>query len=390
MTYEFRPAMGVQSNPVIAISGRPGSGKTMGSLLIARGWVGPTGRIAQIDTEERRGSVFKNTIPGGYDTLSLTPPFTPESFIEAIEAAEQAEYDIIILDSVSHEWSGVGGVLDTVEGKGLGAWKEPKARHQKFVRKLLTCKVPIIPCLRAAYKNKQGKDANGKTVIVKDDLPSSIQEDTFTFEMTAHILTMHNIQGLEHPPVTKLKKFSPPELRDCFPADFTDPLSIETGQKIAAWTRGEIDKNTQSLQDEARSHAKRGRESLQAWWEGQPQSSRKTVNPIMDELKKLAASPSEARQDTAPDPRPETPDESNTATDAPSAATDDTFPGDRSSAQPTIDADEIIATLQGSPNVAGLDNFMNGQAQNIGDLSKTDRDRVNAAAAKVRKALEAG
>lgn len=307
MSMEYRPAIGIQSNPIIAISGRPGSGKTMGSLMVARGWVGSNGRIAQIDTEERRGSVFKSTIPGGYDTLNLVAPFTPERFIEAITAAEDGDYDIVVIDSASHEWSGPGGVTSMVEGKGLGAWKIPKERHQKFVRKILSCAIPVIICLRAAYKNQQGTDKEGKTVIVKDKLPTVIQEDTFIFEMTAHILTLHNPDGLDHPPITRMKKFSPPELRPCFPDDFSVPLSIETGQKIAAWATGEIDENTAALRDEARRYAKQGRDALQAWWRDLPPPARVTVNPIMDELKKLAAGASEARQAANPSQGTDTP-----------------------------------------------------------------------------------
>ena len=105
--------------------------------------------------------------------------------------------------------------------------KTPKFEHAKFVQRLLRTKIPIIVCLRAKYKSRQLKE-NGKTVIVKDETTSPIQAEDFIFEATCHFEILQNHSII-------LTKCSHPSLRDCFPKDKTTPITIEHGQKLAAW-----------------------------------------------------------------------------------------------------------------------------------------------------------
>ncbi len=307
MSYEFRPAVRENTKPLIGIYGVSGSGKTFTALLLARGLVGPEGTIAMIDTESGRGSLYAKDVPGGYDVITMEPPFSPAAYCEALIDAE-AHADVIIVDSTSHEWEGQGGVLDMADaiklssGKsGIHCWNEPKKAHKKFILQMLRSKVPIIFCLRAKHKTKQGKDAQGKTQIVKDDYPTPVQDGDFIFEMTAHFETVPNPKGATELPMIRLTKWSQPDLRGCFPQDYTVPVSVETGQKIAAWATGAVDENTKELRDEARKYAKQGRDALNTWWKGLPQPARVTVNPIMAELEKLAQGPSEASQDAEED-----------------------------------------------------------------------------------------
>lgn len=187
------------------------------------------------DSESGRGSLYADVIPGGYETLEMEGDFSPRKYIEAVQIIEQSGAVIGIMDSGSHEWEGINGVLDMAvsneerSGKaGLHNWKTPKMEHAKFMLKLLQSPIPWIICLRAKYKSRQTKDEKGKTVIVKDEATSPIQADDFIFEMTAHaeILSNHSII---------LTKCSHPALRDCFPKDKTEPISIKHGEAIARW-----------------------------------------------------------------------------------------------------------------------------------------------------------
>lgn len=219
--------------PLIALYAESGCGKTMSALLLARGLVGSSGDIHMIDSESRRGSLYADVIPGGYSVVDLEPPFTPERYIQAIQAIIEAGAKVGVIDSGSHEWEGMGGVLDLAadaEAKsgrpGLHNWKKPKLEHAQFVQFLLRCPIPLIICLRAKYKSRQKKDERGKTVIVKDETTSPIQAEDFIFEMTCHaeVLPNHCIN---------LTKCSHPALRDCFPSD--RPITIEDGAKVAQW-----------------------------------------------------------------------------------------------------------------------------------------------------------
>lgn len=233
MSFEIKPATRQGIKPLIALYSESGCGKTYSSLLLARGFVGPTGKIAMVDTESGRGSLYADVLPGGYQVLELDPPFSPQRYIEAMEAVEKSGAAIGIIDSGSHEWEGAGGVLDMAgaieerSGKsGLHCWKEPKLAHGLWIRALLRSKLAWIVCLRAKYKSRQGKNDQGKTVIIKDDHTSPIQAEDFIFEATAHaeILSDHSII---------LTKCSHPALRDCFPSK--GPITIAHGEALARW-----------------------------------------------------------------------------------------------------------------------------------------------------------
>lgn len=221
--------------PLIGLYSESGCGKTYSSLLLARGFVGPAGKIVMVDTESGRGSLYADVLPGGYEVLELRQPFAPARYIEAVHAVEASGATICVVDSVSHEWEGQGGVLDMAtaneekSGKpGLHNWKSPKMEHAKFMLALLQSPLPIIVCCRAKYKTRQTKDERGKTAIVKDDYTTPIQADDFIFEMTAHceILQKHNVI---------VTKCSHPTLRDCFPGDRTEPIGIAHGEALARW-----------------------------------------------------------------------------------------------------------------------------------------------------------
>lgn len=227
---QLKQATRVGVTPLICLYGESGCGKSMSALLLARGYAGSSGRIGQIDTEENRGSLYADIIPGGYETLLLQEPFLPSRFIEAISTVENSGCKIGVLDSGSPEWE--LGVLEMAgesesRGKpGLHNWRRPKLEHNTFMLRLMRSKIPWIICLRAKYKSRQVKDHNGKTQIVKDDVISPIQAEDFLFEMTAHacILPDHS---------AKLTKVSHPALRDCFP--LKGPIEAKHGELLAQW-----------------------------------------------------------------------------------------------------------------------------------------------------------
>ncbi len=236
-SFEIKQATRQGIIPLISVHSESGCGKSMSSLLLARGFVGPAGKIGMLDTENRRGSLYADVIPGGYNVLDLGEPFTPARYIEAWEALVKWGADIIVTDSMSHEHEGMGGILDMAAANeeksgrpGLHNWKGPKMEHAKMMQWLLRSPVPMIFCIRAKYKTRQKKDDKGKTVIVKDEITSPIQAEDFIFEqlIAVEILPKHNIIQT---------KISHPDLRACLPADNTTPIESKHGALIAEWCR---------------------------------------------------------------------------------------------------------------------------------------------------------
>lgn len=230
----IRPATRQGVRPIIDIYSESGGGKTYSALLLARGFVGPSGKMVMVDTESGRGELYADVREfGGYDVLPLEEPFSSERYIQAIDAVEKSGAAIGILDSGSHQWEGLGGVLDQADqsrensGKdGLHNWRKPKMAHALFVQKLLRSTIPWIVCLRAKYKTRQVREPGKKTEIVKDDNLTPIQSDDFIFEATVH--GEIDLQHRFHP-----RKISHPDLAQCVPNGA--PITLEHGRLLAQW-----------------------------------------------------------------------------------------------------------------------------------------------------------
>src|SRR5437773_10553727 len=80
------PAERAGAHLLIQLFGPPRSGKTYTALRIARGMVGPQGRIAVLDTESGRARLYSDKVPGGFGGGALTPPYAPPPSPEATAA----------------------------------------------------------------------------------------------------------------------------------------------------------------------------------------------------------------------------------------------------------------------------------------------------------------
>ena len=174
----------------LGMSGPAGSGKTYSALLIASGL---GGRIGMIDTEHGSGDLYADLLPEGYDVLSLTPPFTPARYIEAIRAFEQAGVDTIIVDSLSHAWAGEGGSLDRQgkiadkSGNSWQAWRQVTPEHNALVEALLQSPCHIIATMRAKTEYVQEKDERtGRQVVRKIGL-APVMRDGIEYEFTTFL-----------------------------------------------------------------------------------------------------------------------------------------------------------------------------------------------------------
>jgi hypothetical protein len=212
----------------LALQGPSGAGKTMSAMRIATGLIGSEGRLAVIDTENGSAKLYSDRYE--FDVLELAPPYNPERYIEAIEAAENAGYDCILVDSASHEWIGQGGILeihDKMPGNSFTNWAKVNPRHTSFQDKVLRCKTHIILTLRSKTAYAQ-VEKGGKTVVEKLGLQSQMR-DGFEYELTS-VLQCQNEQVSRDKDRTGL-----------FPLDLWFQATEDTGRQLAEWLNGGVD-----------------------------------------------------------------------------------------------------------------------------------------------------
>src|SRR5262245_35776343 len=111
MTMEFKPATRRQLKVKIGLMGTAGTGKTWNALAIAEA-LAPNGAVAVIDSERGRAEAYAGDFV--FDHLRL-PGYSPETYIEALSLANDGGYDVIVVDSISHEWMGKDGILSSVD-----------------------------------------------------------------------------------------------------------------------------------------------------------------------------------------------------------------------------------------------------------------------------------
>lgn len=191
MGLQLKKAQKKQVKLKIGFSGASGFGKTYSSLLMAYGMCGDWSKIAVIDSENGSASLYSNL--GEYNVIDLNPPFTPERYIEAIDACEKAGMEVIIADSISHEWDGEGGCLEIVEKLGgrFQDWSKVTPRHRKFVNKILQTNCHFITCTRRKQDYEMVKEGN-KTKVQKVGM-KEVTREGFEYELTLNLeLTNEN------------------------------------------------------------------------------------------------------------------------------------------------------------------------------------------------------
>jgi len=212
----------------LLLTGPSGAGKTWGALQIAKGMGGKT---VVIDTEEGSSDLYDHL--HDFDVIDLRPPFSPERYIEAIKAAEEAGYEVIIIDSVTHCWSGPGGCLEILEdvakaqfrGNTWSAFSVITPRWRAFVDAILRSPAHVICCGRSKTETAQVDD-HGKKKVAKLGMKLEAR-DGLEFEFTCVLDLIHDGH---YATVSK-------DRTGLFAGD-PKPITPETGERLAAWLAG--------------------------------------------------------------------------------------------------------------------------------------------------------
>jgi hypothetical protein len=229
MTFQIRQAKRSATKLRLLIDGPSGSGKTWGALQVAKGL---GGRTVVIDTEEGSSDLYDSLHDFG--VIDLKPPFTPERYIQAIEAAEAGGADVIIVDSITQEWSGKGGCLELVDeiaraqfrGNTWSAYSVITPRHRAFIDAMLRSTAHIIATGRAKTETAQVDDG-GKKRVAKLGMKIETR-DGVEYEFTTVLDLIHDGHFAT---VSK-------DRTGIFAGADPKPITVETGRKLLAWLSG--------------------------------------------------------------------------------------------------------------------------------------------------------
>ena len=230
----------------VALMAPSGGGKTYSALRVATGMAkeiekreGRKARIILGNTEGKRGYYYANEFD--YEIVDLDAPYTPEKFVSFIHWAEGERYDIVILDSASHEWEGKGGCLE-IHAKAGGRyqdWKDVTPRHEKFIEAMSKSKVHLISTMRGKDKYELEKDDNGKTSVTKLGVGAK-QRDGFEFEFTCTFTIDQKTNFAT----------SQKDNTHIFEDEISVLLTEEHGEKLIRWANSDSGKNINMLKRE--------------------------------------------------------------------------------------------------------------------------------------------
>lgn len=281
MSFEIRTAERQGARLLIQLSGVSGSGKTFSALQLAYGLAGgDASKVIGIDTENRRMSLNADILPGGakFRTIDFYAPFSPERYIQAIEAACKAGAEVIVIDSVTHEWESEGGCEWIANQTRFPDWKRAKAEHKRFMTYMLQSPAHIIACTRAREKVDFSDPKNPRPLGIQP-----IQEKNFSFEATVSLL-MHD-QGSRQD-VLKC----PSELQAIMGRG-DGYITAEDGMALRAWVDGgtKVDPKIEHARGMLLNAAEGGVDSLRAAWEATPKGVQKALGKAFIESAKASA-----------------------------------------------------------------------------------------------------
>lgn len=181
----------------MSLTGPSGAGKTWTALALASHLAGD-GRVAVVDTENGGASQYANFFD--FDVQTLDAPYHPDRYISLMKEAEEAGYAVLIVDSISHEWAGPGGILEIVDDltakararDNRQAWGEAGILHNRFQDAIKGCKLHLLCTMRSKTETVADRNEQGKTIARRVGL-APIQRDGMEFEFLMSAVMEENV-----------------------------------------------------------------------------------------------------------------------------------------------------------------------------------------------------
>ena len=250
-TFEDKPATRERVPLMIGLMGPSGGGKTYSALRLATGIQRVTGGdIFVIDTEARRALHYAGRFK--YRHVQFAAPFGPLDYLGAIEHCVKKGAGVIIVDSMSHEHEGPGGVLEMHEAEvqklsggdrakadrvKMLAWGKPKQQRRRMINSILQAPSNFIFCFRAKEKLKIER---GKEPEPRGFMPIAGEE--FVYEMTLNALLLPNAGGVptwQSREIGEKQMIKLPEQFRTMLLSEAGPLSEDIGFQLATWAQGD-------------------------------------------------------------------------------------------------------------------------------------------------------
>lgn len=299
--FQDKPAIREKVPLLVGLMGPSGAGKTYSALRLATGIQSVTGgEIYFIDTEAKRGLHYADRFK--YRHMEFGAPFGSLDYLAAITHCVKKGAGVVVVDSMSHEHDGPGGVLEQHESEldrmagqdhgkrnamNLIAWAKPKAARRQLISGLLQLNCNFIFCFRAKEKAKPVKK-EGKTVIENQGwMPIAGEE--FVFEQTINCLLLPSSNGVptwrsDEPGERAMMKL-PEQFRSLLPAG--QPLDETIGARMAEWAAGVKREPNAATLDLAREAARGGSDVFKTWWKNASADERRDAKTIEAELKAI-------------------------------------------------------------------------------------------------------
>lgn len=291
---EIAPVSKRGARTITALFGPPESGKSVSALLLAAGIEPNPRKRCMLDTEAGRGRLLLEEVrqltgctEAPYDYAELTPPFTPERYVDALREIEGAGYTVCVVDSTSHSWAAEGGFLDSADqaeasGKrGDQKWLQPKLRYQRFKNRLLGSRMQLILCSRAKQPLIDGPPgANGKPTRVPGPWVP-IEDKMLRYEYTVRIEMTTRGAFIVHK--------CPGPLDGVFRVGGT--VGVAMGKRLMDWLGSDAARPIEedALRQRANDAAICGTVALKAFWDDLGKEERLLLKGAMDNYKSVAA-----------------------------------------------------------------------------------------------------
>jgi hypothetical protein len=191
MSNPFAKATKRQAKLRMGLMGPSNSGKTWMALTTANA----IGKTAVIDTES--GSASKYADKFQFDTLSLTDHH-PDKYIAAIEAAEQAGYDVVVIDSLTHAWDATKALVDAevirTKGNSFQIWGKMGQHYNSLMKRIVASKIHVIATMRSKTEYVIEENDRGKKVPRKIGTAPQVREGAeYEFDVVLELDHEHHV-----------------------------------------------------------------------------------------------------------------------------------------------------------------------------------------------------